>query len=198
MFTVCKPDNRLLVRPRYAPAAFERDMENVEQIQQKPPQEGSPMNPAAYPDLRAPGPSPDLEAMRDAYLELLALALCDLTGSGTLSVHRRLGSGVYARELMVDETETRIRGRDWPLHGLSMAGLLRLRDVRRCIEAAIEEGVEGDLVETGCWRGGASMMMRATLDSLARRTAPSGSPTRSRGSRSLTGSSTPRTGSSTI
>lgn len=130
------------------------------------PQEGSPMNPTAFPELRVASPRPDVEALRSAYLDLLALALCDLAGAGTMSVHRRLGRGVFARELMAEEMELRIAGEDWPLHGISMAGLRRLRDLRRCVEDVVADGVEGDLIETGCWRGGASIMMRATLDSL--------------------------------
>ncbi len=130
------------------------------------PQEGSPMNPSAFPELRVESPRPDVEALRSAYLDLLALALCDLAGAGTLSVHRRLGKGVFARELMAEEMELRIAGEDWPLHGISMAGLRRLRDLRGCVEDVVTDGVEGDLIETGCWRGGASIMMRATLDSL--------------------------------
>src|SRR4051812_42270211 len=37
------------------------------------PLEGSPMNPAAFPELRVDGPRPDAEALRSAYLDLLAL-----------------------------------------------------------------------------------------------------------------------------
>lgn len=124
------------------------------------------MNPTAFPELRVESPRPDVEDMRSAYLDLLALALCDLAGAATTSVHRRLGRGVFARELMAEEMKLRIAGEDWPLHGLSMAGIRRLRDLRKCIEDVVADGVEGDLIETGCWRGGASIMARATLDSL--------------------------------
>jgi hypothetical protein len=34
------------------------------------------------------------------------------------------------------------------------------------VESVVREGVEGDLIEAGSWRGGASILMRATLDSL--------------------------------
>ena len=55
---------------------------------------------------------------------------------------------------------------DWPLHGLTMVGLRRLDDLQACVERIVLDGVEGDVVEAGSWRGGASMLIRATLDSL--------------------------------
>ncbi len=124
------------------------------------------MNPDAYPELRAEAPKPDAESLRSAYLDVLALTLCDLTGQGTLGVHRRLGGGVFSREVICDETDERIAGSDWPQHGLSMAGPVRLRELRACLEAVVAENVPGDVIEAGCWRGGAGILMRATLDTL--------------------------------
>jgi O-methyltransferase len=54
----------------------------------------------------------------------------------------------------------------WSLHGLTMVGLTRLDDLQQCVEAIARDGVEGDLIEAGVWRGGASMLMRATLNTL--------------------------------
>ena len=47
-----------------------------------------------------------------------------------------------------------------------MLGLNRLDDLQACVESVVRDGVEGDLIEAGAWRGGASMLMRATLDTL--------------------------------
>ena len=44
-----------------------------------------------------------------------------------------------------------------------MIGLRRLDNLQDCIETALEEGVPGDLIETGVWRGGACILMRAVL-----------------------------------
>jgi O-methyltransferase len=55
---------------------------------------------------------------------------------------------------------------DWPLHGLTMVGLNRLDDLQACVESVCRDGVEGDVIEAGTWRGGASIFMRATLDTL--------------------------------
>jgi O-methyltransferase len=47
-----------------------------------------------------------------------------------------------------------------------MVGLVRLDDLQACIESAVADGVEGDVIEAGAWRGGAAILARATLDSL--------------------------------
>jgi O-methyltransferase len=57
----------------------------------------------------------------------------------------------------------REEGRDWPLFGYTMVGHRRLRHVRHCVEEVIRSGVPGDLMETGVWRGGCVIYMRAIL-----------------------------------
>ena len=109
--------------------------------------------------------------MRVAYLELLKLSLCDLTGARTLSVSRtgdtrRPDSQVKSRELQDEELPLRVRGSDWPFSGLTMVGLERLDDLQACIESVVADGIGGDVIEAGAWRGGASILARATLDSL--------------------------------
>jgi O-methyltransferase len=47
-----------------------------------------------------------------------------------------------------------------------MIGLMRLDDLQACVESVVEDAIEGDLIEAGVWRGGASILVRATLDSL--------------------------------
>ena len=39
----------------------------------------------------------------------------------------------------------------------------RFDNIRECVENILEEGVPGDLIETGVWRGGAVIFMRALL-----------------------------------
>jgi O-methyltransferase len=57
----------------------------------------------------------------------------------------------------------RIEGKTWPACADTMIGLKRLDNLQYCIEKVIEEGVEGDLIETGVWRGGACIFMRGVL-----------------------------------
>jgi hypothetical protein len=116
--------------------------------------------------IRASGPRSDLETLRTAYLDLLKLSLCDLVGVTTHMVWRG-EHGVFSRELPDDEQRGwRVDGSDWPLNGLTMIGLRRLDDLQACVESVVGDGVEGDLIEAGAWRGGASIMIRATLDTL--------------------------------
>jgi O-methyltransferase len=121
---------------------------------------------AAAREARATGPGPQAEQLRTAYLELLKLSLCDLTASSTISVGALPDGVVMSRELRGDARRLRAAGMDWPLQGLTMVGLRRLDDLQRCVEAVVRDGVPGDLIEAGAWRGGAALLMRATLDSL--------------------------------
>lgn len=115
---------------------------------------------------QASGPGSDPESLRVAYLDLLKLSLCDLAGTGTMSVARTQQGHVMSRELTGDQLRLRAAGLDWPLHGLTMVGLKRLDDLQACVESVVRDGVAGDLIEAGSWRGGASLLMRATLDTL--------------------------------
>jgi hypothetical protein len=45
-----------------------------------------------------------------------------------------------------------------------MIGLKRLQNFRALIETALAEDTPGDIVETGVWRGGASIMAKAVLE----------------------------------
>jgi hypothetical protein len=59
--------------------------------------------------------------------------------------------------------EKREEGRLWPGYADTMIGLKRLNNLHFCVDTAICEGIEGDLIETGVWRGGACIFMRAVL-----------------------------------
>lgn len=59
--------------------------------------------------------------------------------------------------------QIRENGQDWPLIAHTMIGMKRLDNLQYCVESAITEGIPGDLIETGVWRGGAAIFMRAIL-----------------------------------
>ena len=58
---------------------------------------------------------------------------------------------------------SRVEGRDWPNQAHTMIGLQRLDNLHFCVEDVLARGVPGDLMETGVWRGGAAILMRAIL-----------------------------------
>jgi Macrocin-O-methyltransferase (TylF) len=117
-------------------------------------------------EIRSVAPRADRDALRAAYLELLKLALCDLVGVSTRTVATTGDGRLFSRELTGDQVEWRTEGKDWPQNALTMVGLTRLDDLQRCVESVVADGVQGDLIEAGSWRGGASILMRATLDAL--------------------------------
>jgi O-methyltransferase len=58
----------------------------------------------------------------------------------------------------------RNEGRDWPRYAPTMVGGKRLRNVRELVERVLGDGVDGDLIEAGCWRGGVGVMMKGILE----------------------------------
>jgi O-methyltransferase len=54
-------------------------------------------------------------------------------------------------------------GLDWPAEAETMIGMQRLTSLQRCVETVLADGIPGDLIECGVWRGGACILMRAVL-----------------------------------
>ena len=81
-----------------------------------------------------------------------------------LPVRRALG--VAGLEL-VRRTEVdpafRAEGRDHPPDAETMIGLRRLDNIQACLTDVLAQDVPGDLIETGVWRGGATIFMRGIL-----------------------------------
>jgi O-methyltransferase len=59
--------------------------------------------------------------------------------------------------------EERERGLNWPHQAQTMIGQKRLNNLQSCVENVIKNHVPGDLIETGVWRGGSVIFMRALL-----------------------------------
>lgn len=88
------------------------------------------------------------------YLDLLELTVSNWIYG---DMHNRLG------HLLPFDPTTRAVGRDIPSQAHTMIGLRRLRHLRLLVEQALEEGIPGDFVETGVWRGGACILMAGVL-----------------------------------
>ena len=88
-----------------------------------------------------------------------------LTGTAGRLVSNYLASrsllAVEAKKLDLEKRET---GVDWPMFGYTMAGHRRLENVQHCVEEVLRDGVPGDFIETGAWRGGTTIFMRALLN----------------------------------
>jgi O-methyltransferase len=59
--------------------------------------------------------------------------------------------------------EKRAEGADWPTEAETMAGSKRLNNVQYCVTEVLRQNIPGDLIETGVWRGGTCILMRAIL-----------------------------------
>jgi O-methyltransferase len=55
------------------------------------------------------------------------------------------------------------QGEDWPSSAETMLSPARLDNVQHAVTTVIEEKIPGDLIETGVWRGGGSILMRGVL-----------------------------------
>lgn len=62
------------------------------------------------------------------------------------------------------DAEKRQVGADWPLFGYSMVGIKRLDNLETCLRTILTERIPGDIIETGVWRGGACLFMKAVLN----------------------------------
>jgi O-methyltransferase len=64
------------------------------------------------------------------------------------------------------DPSARDEGRDWPPTAETMIGSKRLDNVVECCVTALADEVPGDFIETGVWRGGTTILMRAVLAAL--------------------------------
>ncbi|MCA1709735.1 MAG: TylF/MycF family methyltransferase, partial [Actinobacteria bacterium] len=96
------------------------------------------------------------------YLDLMKRTLSGwvYANANTLTEENLSGEN---RDTRPFDPHLRDRGADWPETAETMIGLERLDNLQACVEDALAKGVPGDLIETGVWRGGATILMRAVL-----------------------------------
>jgi O-methyltransferase len=85
---------------------------------------------------------------------------------GRRLLHRR---GLELVSRFTFSPDARAEGRDWPPDAETMIGLRRLDNLEECIRDVLDHEVPGDLIETGVWRGGAVIFMRAMLKAYGER-----------------------------
>ena len=93
------------------------------------------------------------------YLELLKRCLLGMIYEDPPSWAPAVGG--YRTETYIGKF--RETGIDIPSQAHSMIGLRRMNQLQACIEQVLADGVPGDLIETGVWRGGATIFMRGVL-----------------------------------
>ncbi len=121
----------------------------------------------------------NLDYSRGLYLDLMKRCLLNMiypqseeapslaTNSGFRGTRALLsgeeGCGGHISATKSGDHLGRMEGRIWPIVAHTMIGLKRLDNLQFCVDEAITNGVRGDLIETGVWRGGAAIFMRAML-----------------------------------
>jgi len=94
----------------------------------------------------------NMDTLADMYLDLLK---------------RSLTNTIFETEPDIDDDEFRFT-MNCATHyvnsdAVSMITLARFDNIKNCIESILRNGVPGDLIEAGVWRGGASIFMRGAL-----------------------------------
>lgn len=96
------------------------------------------------------------ESPQELYLDLLKRCLTRLLFPDCCVNTQLVPTGQF-------DPEARRNGQDWPYEAETMIGMKRLDNVEHCVRDVLRRNVPGDLVETGVWRGGASILMRGVL-----------------------------------
>jgi O-methyltransferase len=126
-----------------------------------------------------------MENLADQYIDLLKKVLCDYhrmelgefkpidvsnlswKTKVLLQADKLLNQKGYAICRKIEfRKEDRLNGLDWPAYADTMIGIKRLDNLEYCVREVVKNGVEGDLIETGVWRGGATIFMKALLNVL--------------------------------
>jgi hypothetical protein len=112
------------------------------------------------PYMRSPT-DPARDRCRELYLNLLEQTLTGaiLEDIGFIPAPDARDPALASRY----DKSARTRGVDWPSHAQTMIGLARLRNLRHLVTQVLDEDIPGDLIETGVWRGGACIYMRALM-----------------------------------
>jgi O-methyltransferase len=98
------------------------------------------------------GASVNQDSAADLYLDLLK---------------RSLTNTIFDSEPDIDDDEFRF-AKQFAAHymnsdAVSMITLARFDNIKNCIQNILRNGISGDLIEAGVWRGGASIFMRGVL-----------------------------------
>jgi hypothetical protein len=124
--------------------------------------------------------------LADDYVELLKAALIGVTlgrvsylvpvedhpnriKSAAARYLARRGGSVLAKRLEVDldqASDGSIFASFLPPGVMSMIGRPRMNNLEACVRDVVRNGVPGDLIETGVWRGGSTIFMRGLLKAL--------------------------------
>lgn len=100
-----------------------------------------------------------IDTLRERYLDLVQASVANqIYGESRLE-----GTFLAGLQRLRHPWLTRRGALRWPARAHTMLSRERLANLRSLAVATITEGVPGDYIETGVWRGGACILMRAVL-----------------------------------
>jgi len=100
--------------------------------------------------------APAQQATAELYLELLKKILLN-------EIYFENEKSFYLHGQQEPRSLARAEGRDLPEFALTMIGRARLNNLHACAVRVLQDGIPGDFMEAGVWRGGASILMRGVL-----------------------------------
>jgi len=110
------------------------------------------------------------ENLRNMYLDLMQDVLTNeiykdppLKMSIGSKLKKAVGMNARHQKGSEFDEDRREKGLDWPSVAHTMIGKKRMANLRMVCSDVIDNNVPGDFVETGVWRGGACIYMRAVL-----------------------------------
>ncbi len=94
---------------------------------------------------------------RNLYINLLKKSLLDdIYG-------QQRGLDWHGNTLGIADYDDIINGLYWPERAHTMIGYKRMDNIQYCVETCLKDGIIGDFIETGVWRGGACIFMAGLL-----------------------------------
>ena len=92
--------------------------------------------------------------IRDRYLDFMIRVLAN-------TIYEDPAMDPWHRNVF--DPSTRNVGADWPSTAHTMVGLTRLRHLRDLVQRTLDDGIAGDYIETGAWRGGCCILIKGVL-----------------------------------
>ena len=101
----------------------------------------------------------NIESIRNLYLKTMIVTL---TGYAFKDDIYKIGRG---RDVNIGgfKDEIRRKGADWPTIGFTMVGTEALENIGELLHKVFTQKIEGDFLEAGVWRGGASIFAKAMV-----------------------------------
>lgn len=106
----------------------------------------------------------------EKYLELYRLMIRDLRGPDVKNEFLSLGNSISDEDVdrMINSPFVNFVPvapyHTWPSNGETMTSLQSLEFLHRAVKDVVERKVEGDVIETGVWKGGSIIAMKAAFD----------------------------------